>query len=517
MAGGSAGDRVHYSAGVAHLNVMSGLDGDDPARTTSGQGRITFRLLPSTTLSGRIYSSDSFVKLNTGPQAIGTLPRVGIIDAVPLSTFTPSADDPDNSRAGRFFSGAVILSSHPTRDFGYAVSYHGLIANSAYASGPAGVSFQPAGNTRSEFDGRIQTVNARMDLRLGRFNFINGGYEFENENYGNRSFQVKSADNSSAGVTERSHTLFFQDQVRLLDDRLLFSAAFRTQRFALDRPEFNPATSAPYRNVNFEAPPNAYTGDGSFAYFFRGTGTKIRGHVGNGYRAPSLYERFGTAFGSFGYSIYGDPRLRPERSLGFDAGVDQRLFDRVRAAATYFYTRLQRIIIFDFSGAIQPAVDPFGRLGGYRTTNGGLARGLELSAILAPTKSLDVSVAYTFTKAAQRTPIVPGVIRSFAIPDHQFSAVATQRFGRRIFVNFDLNTSSDYLAPIFDPGTFASRAFRFGGIRKADLGASYRLFDSDLKNVRLFGKVENVFNQTYYEMGFRTPGATAIGGMQVEF
>ena len=54
------------------------------------------------------------------------------------------------------------------------------------------------------------------------------------------------------------------------------------------------------------------------------TNTKLRGHVGRGYRAPSLYERFGSGFDSFfGYTTYGDPRLESEHSIAFDAGIDQ--------------------------------------------------------------------------------------------------------------------------------------------------------------------------------------------------
>jgi outer membrane receptor protein involved in Fe transport len=46
---------------------------------------------------------------------------------------------------------------------------------------------------------------------------------------------------------------------------------------------------------------------------------------------------------------------------------------------------------------------------------------------------------------------------------------------------------------------------------------SYRIPLSDLKGIRLYGKVENLFNRDYYENGFRTPGATALGGLQFEF
>jgi vitamin B12 transporter len=539
VAGGGLQDRVSYSAGVAHLNVANGVDGDDAARNTSGQGRIRFQVTPTSTLSARFYAADVFLQVNTGPTAVGTLPATGVLTAIPLSpteleryeqgtpvselnlgnaNFIPSANDPDFRRTSRFLSSQVNFAQRPADQFGYSVTYQNLRTDRSFLDGPGGVSFQPQGNTRADYDGQLHTLNARTDLRLGRFNYLSAGYEFESESYFNRSLQVSASDNSTVDVTQRSHTFFAQDQIRLFGDRLQLSAAFRSQDFSLDDPEFTPASNAPYEGLTFTAPRTAYTGDGSIAYFFRQSGTKLRAHVGNGYRAPSLYERFGTFFGSFGYSTYGDPRLRPDRSIAFDAGVDQSLLgNRMRVAATYFYTRLQEVVIFDFSGAIQPGTDPFGRFGGYRNTNGGLARGLEVSASVAPSRSLDVAVSYTYNNADQRQPIVSGVIRSFAIPDHQLTMVATQRFGQRLFLNFDLVTSSRYLAPLFDSNTFANRAFQFDGVAKADLGASYRLPVAENRSLRFFGKVKNLFDQEYFEAGYRTPGATAVGGMQFEF
>ena len=211
---------------------------------------------------------------------------------------------------------------------------------------------------------------------------------------------------------------FVQDQLRFMDNRLQISAAFRAQFFRLRQPVFTPAATSPYAGLTFLSPPTAYTGDGSVAYTFRATGTKLRAHVGNGYRAPSLFERFGTFFDSFfGFSPIGDPRLKPDRSIAFDAGIDQTLYkNRLRASATYFYTRLQQVITFDFSGAINPATDPFGRFGGYRNSNGGIARGMELSLTAAPTRTLNASASYTYTKSLQRTPQASGVLQSFVIP-----------------------------------------------------------------------------------------------------
>ena len=540
VAGGTRGNSVVYSAGFSHLNVARGVDGHDEVRNSNGQGRVLFRLTPTSTLSARIYAANSRLQLNNSPEGIGNLPPTGIIEANSLSpdeqrryeagvpasllkigeaTFVSAANDPDNLRKANLFSGALVFSQRPTEKFGYSLNYQGLVTNRSGINGPLGVGFQPFGGTeQSDFNARIHTLSARFDVQAGHINFITGGYEFENESFRNLSFQVNPSDDSTVDVTQRSHTFFVQDQLRLLEDRLQLSVAFRTQFFSLQTPTFTPGTSAPYRGIVFQSPPTAYTGDGSLAYMFRTTGTKLRAHAGNGYRAPSLFERFGTFFGSFGYSVFGDPRLRPDRSIAFDAGIDQTLFkNKARASATYFYTRLQEVIVFDFSGTINPATDPFGRFGGYRNTNGGIARGVEVSLTATPGRSLNFSAAYTYTKSLQRTPQVAGVLRSFVIPDHQFSLVASQRFGRRVLINFDLVATSDYLAPIFDPNTFASRAYRFRGSAKADLGLSYTLPFNESRSLRLFGYVDNVFDRENFESGFRTPGRTGRAGASLSF
>src|SRR5207253_5270691 len=126
--------------------------------------------------------------------------------------------------------------------FGYTISYQGLATNRSSINGPLGVGFQPfGGNERSDFDGRVHTLNARFDVRAGRPNFITGGYEFETENFKNPSFQVDPANNSNVDVTQKSHAFFVQDQLRFMDDRLQISGAFRTQFFRLQQPVFIPA------------------------------------------------------------------------------------------------------------------------------------------------------------------------------------------------------------------------------------------------------------------------------------
>ena len=108
-------------------------------------------------------------------------------------------------------------------------------------------------------------------------------------------------------------------------------------------------------------------------------------------------------------------------------------------------------------------------------------------------------------------------LRSLVVPVNQFSLVATQRIGHRFLVNFDLSASSDYLAALFDPVTFASRAYRFKGLAKADVGLSYTLPLSESRSLRFFGYADNLFDREYFESGFRTPGRTGRAGATFVF
>ena len=540
VAGALKPDNWQYSLGLAHLNVTNGVNGDSPARTTALQGRVDYAFSPQVRLSGRVFATDSFAKVLDSPQSVSGVASSGSIDAVALSssalrayesgtplsqlniggaTFIPAVDNPDYTRAARIFSGALRVSVRPSESISITADYQGLKTRRRYGDGPAGVGYQPDGAILSFYDGEINTASTRVDWRLGRYQSIDAGYEFENESFGDSSLDPNPAANSAVSVTQRSNALFAQDQFHLLDGRLQLAASYRAQFFSLDRPAFTPPASAPYANTNFSAPPAAQTGDGSAAYFFRRSGTKLRAHTGKGYRAPSLYERFGSYYDStYGYTTYGDPSLRPARSLTVDGGVDQALWNnRVRLSATYFYTALQEVILFDASGDINPAADPFGRYAGYRNTNGGLARGVESSATFAPTQALTLRAAYTFTNARERTPLVMGVYQTYDSPDHAFSLLATQQLSARWTLVCGLAMTSGYLAAIYDPVTYASAAYRFSGLTRLQAGANYRVPLGGTRALRLFAQTDNILNRTRYEDGFQMPGVTVRGGVQFEF
>ena len=499
MSGSAWRDRLRWTGGATHLNVTKGIDRNDRARNTSGHGFAQLQLGEHTSLSGRLLVADTFVQLNDTPY-------------LQAGRLIVSPDDPDNRRAGMSTIGTLTLAHTWNARASTRFSYSGVSTARDTRDGPGGTRFEPQFNDSNQFDGRIDTMQARSDFQLDRRHTLVAGYEFEREAFDNIS-RNEDPDQASRidarlRISQRSHAMFAQAQGRYLQDRLQVLVSGRLQHFDLSHPLFSDNNPL-YRSASLPSPSAARTGDISVSYHVVSTGTRLRAHVGNGYRAPALFERFGASFFFGSFSAYGDPGLRPERLLAADAGFDQYFFSsRVRVSGTYFYTRIQEAIIFDFSNIV-PATDPWGRFGGYSNTRGGLARGLEWSIEAMPYRSLTLQSSYTWTNADDRvSQLADGSLRAVRVSDHMFTAAATQRIGRRLDLTFDLAAASDYVVP------FTRQPVRFEGPVRGDIVLSWTQPLSDNRSVRFYTRVENVFNREYLEEGFRTPKAWAVAGIK---
>ena len=531
---------VDYSLGAGHLNVTRGVDGDDRHRNSTLQGSMQAPLGGRTLAGARVYLLDTFTGLNVNPYSAPAeqLPLTGEVPAIPLppdqvrraelglpvrygdATFVPSLNDSDSRRSSYSRSALLNLSHQFTPSLAARANYQGLWTSRDNRDGPAGPRFQPAFNDSNLFDGRIDVFQARGDLHLGRAHLLTAGYEGERESFENRA---RNEDPDPSGrvdagtvIRQRSHSLFAQNQSRLLAERLLISLSGRWQDFNLSPPEF--AGGAPrYEGIPMPSPPAALTGDAAVAWFFRRPGLKFRAHAGNSYRAPSLYERFGTTFFGGAFTPIGDPRLAPERAVAIDAGFDHHVAGgRANWSATYFYTRLQEVIAFDFSGVLSPSRDPYVRFFGYLNTRGGIARGVELSLQASLSRGTTLRTSYTYTNGLENQSLLTdGSLRPLRIYEHMFTLLVTQRIGKRLDLAFDFLGASSPAFPLFtETGT---RAFRFDGPRKADLAATYSIPWRERLAFQFYLRAENLLSQDYFEDGFRTPGTTAVGGLRFLF
>jgi outer membrane receptor protein involved in Fe transport len=513
------GSRFGIGGALSHTVYTKGLDGEDDANNTNIQTRVDYSPFATTNVSGRIFFSKAAVRLNSNPDTFGTLPfdNFDVIDAEAGVNFTPDVNDPDDRQRSQFFNGHIAVTHAFTPKLTLNAIYSGLETRRTNLAGPLGVGFQ--GEATSKFDGGIHTANASVEWVPNDIHRVRVGYEYEHETFRNIGLTPDGSGNFSTRATQASSSIFAQELASIADGRLQLAIGGRAQFFDLGAPQFS-LQNAPYSGLALDRPPTAYTFDASGSYYFRSTHTKLRAHVGTGYRVPSLYERFGTFFSTFftpEFIALGDPGLKPERSIGGDAAIEQQLAGgRVRLAATYFYTRLIDTVGFGF---VVPDIGTTPRpFGGYENQNGGISRGVEFSADLKPNASTDLFASYTFTNSDQRAPQVfgSGTIATLGVPESQFTLVATQRF-KRFWVNLDLLFSDSYLAPITNSATFTTYVYRFEGNRRADVTAGYTFRLNERHNLRLFGTLENVFDDRYYENGFRTAGPNGRAGLAFSF
>ncbi len=513
-------DRLGFNIGGSRTVYSKGIDGDDDAENSSFQTRVEAKPFPKASISGRLFISDAKAKLNNSPDTFGTLPdQAAIIDARSGINFIPDADDPDSLQRSKFFSGQIVLTQTIAEGLVAQAYYSGVTTSRRNTNGPLGTGFQPFGGDETyRFDGRIDTFSGKINWSSGS-NMLTAGYEHEREKLQNRGVFVSPTDNFATTARQRSNTLFVRDLVGLFEGALNLSGGFRAQWFKLATPEFS-SSNYPNRFDAVTNPPTSMTFDGSSAYYFSKSNTTIRSHVGSGYRVPSLYERFGSYFFLGAFFGIGNPDLKPEKSFSADAGIDQELAGRrLKLTANYFYNEIRDEVTY------LPTDD----LGGpsYFNADRHFSRGAEFVARAKPFRDTNLSVSYTFVNSDTRTSrrltfIPPATIvsndrRTFGVPSHQLTIVVTQRF-KDFWVNFDFLATSGYLAPIFSNSTFSTYTYRFAGNRRGDVTAGYTFRQVKQRfSLRLFGTIENMFDNEYYENGFRTAGANARIGLSLGF
>src|SRR5262249_50641865 len=145
---------------------------------------------------------------------------------------------------------------------------------------------------------------------------------------------------------------------------------------------------------------------------------------------------------------------------------------------------------------------------------GGIGRGVELSGSFSPRASTKLTAAYTFVNSDSRqTTAGTGYYSILDLSPHVFTMTATQWFGTRTDVTFDLTAHSDYSQLL----SGSSLRYTFNGPVKPDLVVTHRLpFGNDHK-LDIYAKLENMFGQRAYEDGFIGPKAWFISGVKINY
>jgi vitamin B12 transporter len=221
-------------------------------------------------------------------------------------------------------------------------------------------------------------------------------------------------------------------------------------------------------------------------------GTKLKASVGTGFKAPSLSQLY-QDFPAFDF--FGNPNLRPETSMGLDAGIEQSLAEgHVAVGATYFANRIANLIEIN---------DTFTSY-----TNIGMARtyGLESFMSLTPWEGFSVRADYTYT-VAKNAITQQDLLRR---PRDKVSLGATFQAAPTLL----LSATLVYVGPWRDVDRDGTRSgLLASGYTIVNLAGTYDFG----QGMKAFARIDNLLDRRYQNpVGFQRPGLGVIGGLEIQ-
>ena len=331
----------------------------------------------------------------------------------------------------------------------------------------------PAGDRiRSVFNGERTKFEWQHDLRLHETNTLSVGMETEEQAGSSMYFSDEYGPpyyyDSFPRTAMRTWGWFVQDKINIAD------TFFTTAGVRLDEhDQFGQA-------VTWRLAP---------ALWINQTQTKLKGAIGTGFKAPSVYQLF--------VPIYGNRSLSPEESLGWEAGFEQYFCNKALVwEVVYFENRFTDLI--DFSASR------------YNNVGQAQTKGVETSAKWRLCKAVELSANYTYLHSLDEQ-THDDLIRR---PRHKFSVGVEYRATERLRLNTEVGFVGGRDDLVFDMATYATSRVRLAKYAVWRFGAEYDV----CRNVTLFGNVDNAFNEQYEDAsGYGTPGLAAYTGAKVKF
>jgi vitamin B12 transporter len=244
---------------------------------------------------------------------------------------------------------------------------------------------------------------------------------------------------------------------------------------------------------------NEFVPHGSVAYELTQTNTVFRGAAGKGFKTPTFTEQFAQGFAT------GNPDLDPEKSYSWEVGVDQALWkNKLVLGATYFNQKFDDLITYIDRPDPQPD---------FENIQEAKSQGIELMALCKPGYGFSFGGNYTYLATeveddggvgGPSSPFEEGkdLLRR---PNHTVSGFIN--WARK---GFQIRFDGLYVGERDD---LDFRAFPADRVTLDDyfivnLATSYtfNLGQRYLEEFKIFGKIENLFDEHYEEtFGFSPP------------
>jgi vitamin B12 transporter len=248
-----------------------------------------------------------------------------------------------------------------------------------------------------------------------------------------------------------------------------------------------------------------------------GYGAQLRAAVGTAFKEPTFEQNFSTA----PFDV-GNPRLQPERSLGWEVGVIEKpIGPGLAITATYFNQQFRNLI--DYTPSAVPIPGSPGDSTNYVNIAGANADGIELGLEVGPLAGTLVKMSYTglTTRVTQNGVDTTGYSQ-FKVgtplirrPSETFSGTVVHQFGGRGSASISVLYVGSRDDINFNALTDSTARVVLPGYTTVDLSGAYRILGGShgVPGFSLTLRVANLFNRQYQSIySYAAPGRTVLAG-----
>ncbi|MFN2541344.1 MAG: TonB-dependent receptor, partial [Chthoniobacterales bacterium] len=220
------------------------------------------------------------------------------------------------------------------------------------------------------------------------------------------------------------------------------------------------------------------------------TNTTLHSSVATGFSPPSSQDKiFGMNFG-----------LEPEKDLGWDMGVEQRLWkNRVTIGATYFHNDLSNVIGFN---------------GLFQTLNLGAAetQGFEAELRAEPVVDLVFTASYTYLEAEKTSSVDISQPQGARLPRRPRNEVYVS--GSYLWWKKLRTTAEAKFVNAREELNFGGPNFDIEDYAFVNIATEYEVN----RHISIFGRIDNLTDENYAEVfGFPAIGRAAYAGVKLRF
>lgn len=214
------------------------------------------------------------------------------------------------------------------------------LEGATFAGGPGKLSRFPFDRWQGRIESKALDIFGFNNLTLGAdYMTEEGGRRNYNEMTDWRDESTKGEMSSKSDGTNSVYSLFVQDEMILMEDRLKLYLGGRLDYWKIsDLMDWNEDGNIGTHTYS-DRDETYFSPKGSVKYSpFEST--TLRLSLAKAFTAPRLHDILGGA-SSANYMLLASPYLKPEKATCWEAGVDQTIFDKTLVRATYFENYLR--------------------------------------------------------------------------------------------------------------------------------------------------------------------------------